>query len=62
MENKEKDPNFKFTDQQIDMVLEMIAKNPEIAKELLINAQDGNQEDLEFLIELGLKRGIMLTF
>lgn len=55
-------PKFKFTEQHLDMFLEMIKEKPDIVKELLISAQEGNPDDIDFLFELQMRRKITLSF
>jgi len=50
-----------FSGAQIDHALAILEEHPELIKLLISSAQEGNREDLEFLMELE-EKGIELGF
>lgn len=47
-----------FTDDQLDHVIGILKSDPKSVVDLLASAEGGNQDDLQFLAEASIRRGV----
>ena len=50
----------RFTDEDLDIVVNKIKQQSDLAKQILRNAEAGNDDDIYFLQELASRKGISL--